>query len=214
MDKYLHSAEYCRMQEHIPVWDTCFWHQSPHGWVKGVYCECFQRNQLPDSKIHGVNMGPTWGRQDPGGSHVGPTNLAIWAVMWLYFYHYSPDQWPMILMLPMSYNLLQCSVTFPIKPQLLTPTGKHKSIYWRPHQVITPLFLWSWLAIKLYPVWALAEWFRAGFWFIWQVIACHSGKIVVLALLAQIVIALHQTSQFHYFTSLYNHEELQIFWWE
>ena len=23
-------------------------------------------------------MGPTWGRQDPGGSHVGPMNLAIW----------------------------------------------------------------------------------------------------------------------------------------
>ena len=25
-------------------------------------------------------MGPTWGRQDPGGSHVGPMNLAIWEV--------------------------------------------------------------------------------------------------------------------------------------
>ena len=24
-------------------------------------------------------MGPTWGRQDPGGPHVGPMNLAIWA---------------------------------------------------------------------------------------------------------------------------------------
>ena len=23
-------------------------------------------------------MGPTWGRQDPGGPHVGPMNLAIW----------------------------------------------------------------------------------------------------------------------------------------
>ena len=35
----------------------------------------------PDSKIHGANMGPTWGRQDPGGPHVGHTNLAIWAVI-------------------------------------------------------------------------------------------------------------------------------------
>ena len=25
----------------------------------------------PDSKVHGVNMGPTWGRQDPGAPHVG-----------------------------------------------------------------------------------------------------------------------------------------------
>ena len=32
----------------------------------------------PDSKVRWVNMGPTWGRQDPDGSHVGPMNLAIW----------------------------------------------------------------------------------------------------------------------------------------
>ena len=25
----------------------------------------------PDSKVHGANMGPIWGRQDPGGSHIG-----------------------------------------------------------------------------------------------------------------------------------------------
>ena len=34
----------------------------------------------PDSKIQGANMGPTWGRQDPGGPHVGHVNLAIWDV--------------------------------------------------------------------------------------------------------------------------------------
>ena len=32
----------------------------------------------PDSSVHGANMGPIWGRQDPGGLHVGPMNLAIW----------------------------------------------------------------------------------------------------------------------------------------
>ena len=32
----------------------------------------------PDSKAHGANMGPIWGRQDPGGPHVGPMNFAIW----------------------------------------------------------------------------------------------------------------------------------------
>ena len=31
----------------------------------------------PDSKVHGANMGPIWGRQDPGGPHVGPMNVAI-----------------------------------------------------------------------------------------------------------------------------------------
>ena len=33
----------------------------------------------PNSKVYGANMEPTWGQQDPGGPHVGPTNLAIWA---------------------------------------------------------------------------------------------------------------------------------------
>ena len=32
----------------------------------------------PDSKVHGANVGPIWGRQDPGGPHVGPKNFAIW----------------------------------------------------------------------------------------------------------------------------------------
>ena len=32
----------------------------------------------PDSKVHGANTGPIWGRQDPDGPHVGPMNRAIW----------------------------------------------------------------------------------------------------------------------------------------
>ena len=34
-------------------------------------------SDLQDSKAHWANMGPTWGRQDPHGPHVGPMNLAI-----------------------------------------------------------------------------------------------------------------------------------------
>ena len=37
----------------------------------------------PDSKIYGANMGHIWGRQDPGGPHVGPMNLTIWE--WIYW---------------------------------------------------------------------------------------------------------------------------------
>ena len=33
---------------------------------------------VPDSKVRGANMGPIWGRQDPGGPHAGPMNFAIW----------------------------------------------------------------------------------------------------------------------------------------
>ena len=35
-------------------------------------------HRIHDSKVHGSNMGPTWGRQNPGGPHVGPMNFAIW----------------------------------------------------------------------------------------------------------------------------------------
>ena len=35
---------------------------------------------VPDDKVRGAIMGPTLGRQDPGGPHVGPMNLAIWGV--------------------------------------------------------------------------------------------------------------------------------------
>ena len=38
---------------------------------------------IPDSRIHGANMGPIWGRQDPGGPHVGPMNFAIWEICYL-----------------------------------------------------------------------------------------------------------------------------------
>ena len=38
-----------------------------------VWCQ-----RTPDSKVHGANMRPIWGRQDPGGPHVGPMNFAIW----------------------------------------------------------------------------------------------------------------------------------------
>ena len=37
---------------------------------------------LPDSKVHGANMGPIWDRQDPGGPNVGTMNFAICASIW------------------------------------------------------------------------------------------------------------------------------------
>ena len=43
-------------------------------------------NNYPDSKVHGANMGPIWGRQDPGGPHVGPMNFAIWVSCSDYLY--------------------------------------------------------------------------------------------------------------------------------
>ena len=38
------------------------------------------KHNIPDSKVHGANMGPIWGRQDPGGPHFGAMNFAIWVL--------------------------------------------------------------------------------------------------------------------------------------
>ena len=37
---------------------------------------CIEDN--PDSKVHGANMGPVWGRQGPGGPHISHMNFTIW----------------------------------------------------------------------------------------------------------------------------------------
>ena len=44
--------------------------------------------KIPYSKVYGANMGPTWGRKDPGEphGHVGHVNLTIWDVI---IAHYS-----------------------------------------------------------------------------------------------------------------------------
>ena len=38
---------------------------------------CYITVTTPDSTVHGANMGPTWVLLVPGGSQVGPMNLAI-----------------------------------------------------------------------------------------------------------------------------------------
>ena len=43
-----------------------FYHWSNFHWI------------IPDSKVHVAYMGPTLGRQDPGGPHAGHANLAVW----------------------------------------------------------------------------------------------------------------------------------------
>ena len=43
-------------------------------------------SNFPDSKVHGANMGPIWGWQDPGGPHDGPMNFAIWVVTYQFYW--------------------------------------------------------------------------------------------------------------------------------
>ena len=51
----------------------------PKTWVASLYLEIGFR--ISDSKVHGANMGPIWGRQDPGVPHVGPTYFAVWDML-------------------------------------------------------------------------------------------------------------------------------------
>ena len=69
------------------------WSCETHGWLPMFAWSCrhtwqwyvlhmhptsqSQNTNPPDSKVHGAYMGPTWGRQDPSGPHVGPMNFAI-----------------------------------------------------------------------------------------------------------------------------------------
>ena len=64
-------------------WSTSFTRSYSRSRVCVFYCVV--SNVLPDSKLHGTNMGPTWFLSAPGGPHVGPINLAIRAIIWLAF---------------------------------------------------------------------------------------------------------------------------------
>ena len=69
------------------IWESG-WHQEicDYTWHSSHHYQNISRGEShpkpqfasPDSKVHGANMGPIWGRQVPGGPHVGPMNLAIW----------------------------------------------------------------------------------------------------------------------------------------
>ena len=53
-------------------------------WKNMPFCkDVLGMYHYPDSKVHRANTGLIWGRQDPGGPHVGPMNFAIWVFMTL-----------------------------------------------------------------------------------------------------------------------------------
>ena len=75
-----HNKTYIVMKGPIVIWSItvqyCVKHCSDSAKIRITIWA--HKGHYPDSKIHGANMGPTWGRQDPGGPHVRPMNFAIW----------------------------------------------------------------------------------------------------------------------------------------
>ena len=61
---------------------------------------------LHDSNVHGANMGPTWGRQDPGGPHVGPMNFAVWG--WLQWKFWGRWLWSAMTIKTCSHSDMRC----------------------------------------------------------------------------------------------------------
>ena len=76
---YPYVISLCHIYSHnVNLYDVKWKRERHHSAVTRVlWCLKSPKNR-PDSKVHGANMGPTWGRQDPGGPHVAPMNLAIW----------------------------------------------------------------------------------------------------------------------------------------
>ena len=42
-----------------------------------IWMKPMRRHRIPDSKVHGANIGPTWVLSAPDGPHVDPMNIAI-----------------------------------------------------------------------------------------------------------------------------------------
>ena len=57
------------------VLDPCL--ESTYRWIDLIFVALKVMNNIPHRKVYGANMGPIWGRQDPGEPHVGPKNFAL-----------------------------------------------------------------------------------------------------------------------------------------
>ena len=74
---WLYEKIYCKTFWEKPnqYWFLCF--------ILSPMVALFIEAYIPDSKVHGANMGPTWVLSSPDGPLVGPMNLAIMFVTWV-----------------------------------------------------------------------------------------------------------------------------------
>ena len=72
------SKQAC-VQKHIQA-DSNHTIKALHHWfyvLRLAEKQASNAEMIPDSIVHGANMGPTWVLPAPDGPHVGPMNLAI-----------------------------------------------------------------------------------------------------------------------------------------
>ena len=90
-----------------------------------------------NTHLHGANMGSIWGRQDPGGPHVGPMNFVIWVSS-----HKTRDQYP--------YNLnknghcVYTALQFPEQGfQYKDCLSSYKDFHYKDKTVVRPSYLYD-----------------------------------------------------------------------
>ena len=88
------------------------------------FFSCQSMLKYPDSKIHGAYMGPTWGRQDPGGPHVGPRNLIIRVIAWCHHHHHHHHH----------HHIVHCNHYARLKHPFYVQLRKWKSLQWRHNE--------------------------------------------------------------------------------
>ena len=54
-----------------------YWYSALCSSIISVYEWSSEQLSIPESKVHGANMGPTWALSAQDGPHVGPMNLTI-----------------------------------------------------------------------------------------------------------------------------------------
>ena len=77
---YEMAMQYCR-RDFFVFNNKCLWWLGCLFWNIEIATQtltaCSDKD-VPDNKVHGANMGPTWVLSAPDGPHVGPMNLVIW----------------------------------------------------------------------------------------------------------------------------------------
>ena len=86
--------------------ETIISHHYWFAWPIGCHAPCICLSTSPIARFMGPTWRSIWGRQDPGGPHVGPMNLAIWDnICDSVTYHSMEYVW--VHNIPMWLNMLQ-----------------------------------------------------------------------------------------------------------
>ena len=124
-------------------------------WTKAITWT--NHHVFPDSKVHGAKMGPIWCRQDPGGPHVGPMNLAIWVVNWT---HRNKLHWyfdKKCLLKKIHLKKLICNISsflLKLKFALIFKVSAIRGTW----DLIIKLFEHEWPMFPVITVWAQIKW--------------------------------------------------------